>query len=124
MKSALISVAAAAAVALWGGMSPAQAQALNGQAVKQLFPGQFEASVKGYRVFFSGTKGGRLRGVAYGREDVGRWYMSGAQLCVTWNDWTDGKPICGVINQKSGWYVAKAKDGTVLKFRRAEVASQ
>ena len=124
MKSAIVSLVAGLVAASIPAIAPASAQSLNGQAVKQLFPGQFEASVKGYRVFFSGTKGGRLHGVAYGREDQGRWYMSGSKLCVAWNDWTKGKALCGALTQKSGWYVAVAADGTVLKFRRAEVASQ
>jgi hypothetical protein len=54
----------------------------------KIFPGQFEAKVKGYRVFFSGSRGGKLRGEAYGRQDEGRWYAKGGKLCVAWNDWT------------------------------------
>jgi hypothetical protein len=116
----LLCAAAAASSAL----SPAEAGTTGAVTAAQLFPGQFEASVKGYRVFFAGSKSGRLTGVAYGQEDTGRWSAKGATLCVTWNDWTRGKPVCGKVVRKDGWYVAAGADGTVIRFRRADMASQ
>ena len=90
--------------------------------VTKLFPGQFEAKVKGYRVAFAGTKGGALAGRAYGQQDKGRWYMQGASLCVVWNKWTKGEAQCGRITQQGGWYVAVSKTGEVLQFRRTDLA--
>jgi len=100
----------------------AQAGSLGKAEVTRLFPGQFEAKVKGYRVSFSGSRGGALAGSAYGQQDKGRWYMQGKQLCVVWNKWTKGEAHCGQITQQGGWYVASSAEGEVLKFRRTDLA--
>ncbi len=118
------SLAALSVAGLAVAASPAIAGNLDAAAVSKIFPGQFEAKVKGYRVFFSGSRGGKLRGEAYGRQDEGRWYAKGGKLCVAWNDWTDGKAMCGNIVQQNGWYVATSAQGEVLKFRRTDVAMQ
>ena len=110
-----------AAVGLTGAAS-AQAGQLRGADVAKLFPGQFEAQVKGYRVSFAGSRHGSLAGVAYGQQDKGRWYMKGSALCVSWTKWTKGKAHCGAISQQGGWYVASNGDGEVLKFRRTDLA--
>jgi len=100
----------------------AQAGSLGKAEVTKLFPGQFEAKVKGYRVAFAGTKGGALSGSAYGQQDKGRWYMKGSTLCVVWNKWTKGKAHCGEITRQGGWFVAVNAEGEVLKFRRTDLA--
>lgn len=100
----------------------ADAASLGRGEVTKLFPGQFEAKVKGYRVAFAGTQGGALSGSAYGQQDKGRWYMKGAVLCVVWNNWTKGKAHCGQITRQGGWYVAVNGEGEVLKFRRTDLA--
>jgi hypothetical protein len=100
----------------------AQAGSLGKAEVTQLFPGQFEAKVKGYRVSFAGSRGGTLSGRAYGQQDKGRWYMQGSQLCVVWTKWTKGEAHCGQISKQGGWYVASSAKGEVLKFRRTDLA--
>ena len=100
----------------------AQAAPLGRAEVTKLFPGQFEAKVKGYRVSFAGSRGGTLSGRAYGQQDKGRWYMQGSQLCVVWTKWTKGEAHCGQISQQGGWYVASSAAGEVLKFRRTDLA--
>ncbi len=90
--------------------------------VTKLFPGQFEAQVKGYRVSFSGSGNGSIVGAAYGQQDTGRWFMRGSALCVAFDKWTKGEAKCGRISQQGGWYVASGNDGDVLKFRRTDVA--
>ena len=100
----------------------AQAGSLGKVEITRLFPGQFEAQVKGYRVSFAGSRNGSLAGRAYGQQDKGRWYMQGSSLCVVWNKWTKGKAHCGQITQQGGWYVAASNAGEVLKFRRTDLA--
>jgi hypothetical protein len=90
--------------------------------VTKLFPGQFEAQVKGYRVIFSGSRNGTIVGQAYGQQDTGRWFMRGAALCVSFDKWTKGEAKCGRISQQAGWYVAQGNGGDVLKFRRTDIA--
>ena len=114
--------AALAAAAMFAAAVPVQAGPLAGADVARLFPGQFEAQVKGYRVSFSGSRNGTLVGAAYGQQDKGRWFMQGAALCVSWNKWTKGKTHFGQISQKGGWYVASNAEGEILKFRRTDVA--
>jgi hypothetical protein len=100
----------------------AQAAPLLRSEITKLFPGQFEAQVKGYRVNFTGSRNGSIVGVAYGQQDTGRWYMKGASLCVAFDKWTKGEAKCGRISQQGGWYVAHGNDGDVLKFRRTDLA--
>ncbi len=114
--AALIAVSSLAAAA------PVQAGPIAGTEVAKLFPGQFEAQVKGYRVSFAGSRNGTLMGAAYGQQDKGRWFMQGSSLCVSWNKWTKGKTHCGQISQKGGWYIASNSEGELLKFRRTDVA--
>ncbi|MCA3554766.1 hypothetical protein [Aestuariivirga sp.] len=92
--------------------------------VAKLFPGQFEAQVRGYRVSFTGARGGSITGFAYGQQDTGRWYMQGAALCVSFDKWTRGEAKCGRISRQGGWYVAKGTDGELLKFRRTDLAQK
>jgi len=113
------SLVAAVALPLAG---QAEAASLGRADVAKLFPGQFEAQVKGYRVSFTGTRGGTLAGAAYGQQDKGRWFMRGSALCVAFEKWTKGEAKCGQITQQGGWYVASSNDGEVLKFRRSDVA--
>ena len=100
----------------------AEAGSLGQAEVAKLFPGQFEAKVKGYRVSFAGSRGGALAGQAYGQKDKGRWYMQGSSLCVVWTKWTKGQAHCGEITRQGGWYVAMGNSGEVLKFRRTDLA--
>lgn len=100
----------------------AEAGSLGRSDITKLFPGQFEAQVKGYRVSFTGSRGGSLSGVAYGQQDKGRWFMKGSALCVAWEKWTKGEAKCGRITQQGGWYVASSNEGEVLKFRRTDLA--
>jgi hypothetical protein len=120
-KSKLLASLLIAASAM-GASVAAEAGSLGKGEVAKLFPGQFEAKVKGYRVAFSGSRSGSLSGEAYGRQDQGRWYMKGSALCVVWTKWTDGKPRCGEVSQQGGWYVARDGKGEMLKFRRTDVA--
>jgi hypothetical protein len=118
MISAAVLIGAAALTVSAG----AEAGSLGKGEISKLFPGQFEAKVKGYRVSFAGSKGGTLSGSAYGQQDKGRWYMQGSALCVVWNKWTKGKAHCGEITRQGGWYVAMSSEGEVLKFRRTDLA--
>lgn len=122
MKSSVLIATAGAGMML--AASVANAGALNGPAIKGLFPGSFEAHVQGYRVSFVASKSGGLKGVAYGQQDQGRWFVKGNSLCVTWKRWTKGQAKCGAIAQQGGWYVAHNGSGEMLKFRRAMVAQQ
>jgi len=97
---------------------------LNAQSIKNLFPGQYEARFKGYKVVFSAHRDGRLVGQAFGKEDRGKWFLRGNQACMTWKKWTEGKPECGSISRQGNWLVANNKNGQMLKFRPVPVVAQ
>ena len=97
-----------------------QDAALAAEELQQLFPGNYEAEVKGYDMLITGSSNGMLKGEAFSRKDDGRWWVSEDTLCVAWSNWTDGKPMCGVITQKGEWYFSKNKKGEGMRFRRIQ----
>ena len=96
---------------------------LNAKSVKSLFPGQYEARVKGYKILFSAHRGGNLAGQAFGQEDRGRWFVKGNRLCMVWRKWTEGKPKCGSISRQGNWFIANNTKGQLLKFRPVSVVA-
>lgn len=103
-----------------GSLAASAGQAtLDASAIQALFPGHYEASVAGgYILLISAHGDGSLDGRAFGREDKGRWEIAGDRLCVSWSQWTKGKPKCGDIAQVGSWFTAtNAEDGEMLRFR-------
>lgn len=122
MYSRIIIVGALAAIGLLAPMGQVYAGSLDGGAIKGLFPGYFEATAQGYRILFWAYGNGRLSGKAYGRQDQGLWFVSGNNICVSWDQWTKGKSTCGSISQQGGWFIARGGGKEILKFRRTIVA--
>ncbi len=81
--------------------------------LRQLFPGQFRAHVKGYDVRFVASRNGRLKGYYGGFTDEGRWSLRGNRLCIMLKDWLDGKTTCSPVRRTRGWYLARG-----IRFRR------
>ena len=104
-------------VVFWGdGISGARAEgrSLPPQELRQLFPGQFRARVKGYDVRFVATRDGRLKGFYGTFTDEGRWSLRGNRLCIMLKDWLDGKTTCSAVRRARGpWYLARG-----IRFRR------
>ena len=101
---------------LLGGLAAGQASAgdeLSTRAIKQLFPGQFHAVVKGYKVIFTAKRDGSLIGSYNMAKDTGRWSVSRGRLCIMLKDWMDGKTSCSKVVRNQGWYKAKK-----VKFRK------
>ena len=115
-------MAVVTALGLLAPMGQVYAGSLDQGAIKGLFPGFFEAKAQGYTILFSGYRNGRLKGKAYGRQDQGRWFVSGNNICVSWDQWTKGQTKCGSISQQDGWFIARGGGKEILKFRRATVA--
>jgi hypothetical protein len=116
---------AALALAVLGLMSAAQAEGsrLSASSIKKLFPGQYEATVRGYKLLFTASSDGRLAGWSFGREDNGRWFLRGHTLCVVWQQWTEGKSKCAYVSRAGVWLVARDRSGELLKFRPVSVAT-
>ncbi|MDH3742062.1 MAG: hypothetical protein OER56_10750 [Hyphomicrobiales bacterium] len=99
-----------------GGLAAGQASAeekLSTRAIKQLFPGQFHAIVKGYKVVFTAKRDGSLIGNYNSAKDTGRWSVSRGRLCIMLKDWMDGKTSCSTVVRNQDWYTAKQ-----VKFRK------
>ena len=93
---------------------------LAAEEIKELFPGNFAAKVKGYDMLITGSTDGMLRGRAFSRQDRGRWWVEEDTLCVAWSNWTEGKPMCGEITMDGDWYSSKNAKGEGMKFRKVE----
>ncbi len=82
--------------------------------LRKIFPGQFQAHVRGYRVRFVATSDGRLKGYYGSISDTGRWSLRGNRLCIMLKDWLDGKTTCSSVRRTRGsWYEARG-----IRFRR------
>ena len=115
-------LASAIAVLVFSSVSAAaDTVPLQSQSIKNLFSGQFEARVMGYKLRFSAYQSGKLIGQAFGREDRGKWFVKDDRLCVIWRQWTRGKPKCGAVSKQGKWYVASDAKGKMLSFRPVSV---
>ena len=115
---ALTAVCCGVGIPAIAGDSGNDTTALPGDAIKQLFPGNFEAEVKGYDMLITGSTDGMLKGKAFHRRDRGRWWVKDDSLCVAWKNWTDGEPVCGAITQEGDWFFSQNEKGEGMKFRK------
>ncbi len=81
--------------------------------LRKIFPGRFQAHVKGYDVRFIASRNGQLKGYYGGFSDTGRWSLRGNRLCIMLRDWLDGKTTCSPVRRTRGWYLARG-----IRFRR------
>ena len=72
--------------------------------LKRLFPGQFQAIVKGYKVRFRATGNGRLYGTYKNLKDQGRWSVRSGRLCIMLKEWMNGQTKCSSVTKQNGWY--------------------
>ncbi len=87
---------------------------LSASELRMLFPGRFEAVVKGYRVTFVAHRNGRLVGYYGALKDTGRWRVRGTRLCIVLEDWLDGRMRCSAVQRGGGaWLQAQG-----IRFRR------
>ncbi len=92
--------------------------ALEGKELLRLFPGKYKAEVAGYDMLITGSSNGMLKGQAFNRQDHGKWWVEKGSLCISWSNWTDGKPMCGKVVREGGWFMTRNAKGEGLKFQR------
>ena len=85
------------------------------QALKAIFPGNFEAVVEGYTVSFTALRDGSLVGRYASVNDSGRWSLRRGELCIMLSSWFNGRTECARVVYHGGWYRA---DGVL--FRKAK----
>jgi hypothetical protein len=72
-----------------------------------LFPGHFQAVVRGNTVKFIATATGQLVGRLGRHTDEGRWSVRNGQLCIMMKEWTQGRTSCSAITGNDGWLHGK-----------------
>lgn len=106
-------VAAAAALCLITS-APASADTLAHRAVQALFPGSFHAVVSGgMAVKVTARSDGSLIGVSDKKRDTGNWSVKNGNLCIRFENWTNGRFSCSQVTQDGDWYRASG-----VKFRK------
>jgi hypothetical protein len=106
-----LSVLALAGYAL---LSPAQADdKLSGAELRQLFPGTFQAVVRGVvKLKVAAHGNGRLVGEMTGRKLTGSWHVAGSKLCIGITNGDQDRSECSDVIFAYGWYV-----GNGVRFR-------
>ena len=95
-----------AAAAIVAPVSLAHAdEPLSGQEILRLFPGTFQALVKGkYEITVTLKRDGAIVGQVSGLEDHGRWTVRGTELCIVMPAMTRGRVECSAVIADNGWY--------------------
>lgn len=88
--------------------------------IMELFPGNYKAEVSGYDMLITGSTNGDLRGRAFNRQDRGKWWVQDDTLCVSWSNWTDGKPMCGAITRDGDWFTSSNDKGEGMRFQKIQ----
>jgi len=111
MKLAAFAAAAALTIVVSG---PAKAESLGHRALKQLFPGQFQAVVSGLMALkITARSDGTLVGFLDSSKDTGSWSVKNGNLCIRFERWTNGRINCSPVTQVGDWYHANS-----VKFRK------
>ncbi len=98
-------------------VAPANAGDLKAVEIDRLFPGTYEARVKGHTVTITTRANGTLKGSALLASDTGKWWRKGNTLCVAFSKWGDGRTVCGTLRRAGHWYQAISAGKIALSFR-------
>ena len=98
-------------------ITPATAGSLKAAEIDRLFPGIYEAHVKGHSVTITARANGTMKGSALLASDTGRWWRKGNALCVAFTNWGDGRTLCGRLRRAGAWYQAVSAGKVALSFR-------
>jgi hypothetical protein len=110
----LKTIAAAAALLVVVAGTAEAGESLGHRALKKLFPGQFQAVVKGLvAIDIIAKRDGSLIGRMLSKTDTGRWSIQSGQLCILFETWMKGRPSCSQVVWDGQWYRASS-----VKFRK------
>ena len=88
------------------------ASRLSGSEIKALAPGVYVGTWKGKRKLHLTLKqNGTVSGTVDGHRHSGRWYVSGANLCLVIRVMGFQKTKCGTISRQGAWLVGYYKEG-------------
>ncbi len=87
---------------------------LTDQQILRLFPGTFQAVIKGkYQATVTVKRGGAIAGEMAGLQEQGRWTVRGGELCIVMPNMTRGRVECSEVVADGTWY-----RGRNVAFRR------
>ena len=98
---------------------------LSERALQLLFPGRFEAVVKGsLTVSVTARSDGSLIAEFLSKADTGRWSIRSDKLCIRFSSWLDGRTQCSPVIVDGGWYrtsevMFRESEGLALAVRPA-----
>lgn len=105
MRKALLVAIAAISISA---VSPAAAEELDGEAIRDLVAGK-TVYLRSYglelplRYGADGVVSGDISGISMARmfapREKGKWWVDGRQLCQQWTSWYDGKTLCFTIRK-------------------------
>ena len=108
-----------AAMLLLALLSCPQAQAgdmLSERELQLLFPGRFQAVVKGsLTVSVTALGDGSLIAEFLSKADTGQWSIRSGKLCIRFSSWLEGRTSCSKVVAEDGWYRSNE-----VTFRQAE----
>ena len=118
--------AAAAAMLLLVPISSQAARAadiLSERELQLLFPGRFQAVVKGsLSVSVVALDDGSLTVEFMTRADTGQWSIRSGKLCIRFSSWLEGRTNCSPVVIDGGWYrtsevMFRQSEGLALSVR-------
>ena len=98
---------------------------LSERELQLLFPGRFEAVVKGsLTVSVTARSDGSLIAEFLSKADTGRWSIRSDKLCIRFSSWFDGRTQCSPVVVDGGWYrtsevMFRESEGLALAIRPA-----
>ena len=115
--SALLKTSAAMLLPVLLAWNPAQAgDMLSERELQLLFPGRFQAVVKGsLTVSVTAMGDGSLIAEFLTKADTGQWSIRSGKLCIRFSSWLDGRTNCSPVVAEGGWYRTRE-----VTFRQAE----
>ena len=89
---------------------------LSERELQLLFPGRFQAVVKGSLTISVTAMGdGSLIAEFLSKADTGQWSIRSGKLCIRFSSWLDGRTNCSPVVAEGGWYRTRE-----VTFRQAE----
>jgi hypothetical protein len=98
---------------------------LSERELQLLFPGRFEAVVKGtLTISVTAMSNGSLIAEFLTKADTGQWSIRSGKLCIRFSSWLDGRTRCSPVVEDGGWYrtsevMFRQSEGLALAIRPA-----
>lgn len=98
---------------------------LSERELQLLFPGRFEAVVKGsLTISVTAKSDGSLIAEFLTKADTGQWSIRSGKLCIRFSSWLEGRTKCSPVVVDGGWYrtsevMFRQSEGLALAIRPA-----